>query len=213
MTTYKELADYLDGLAHDLKILTCPESEDQVKVREAVAILRSLDAQRPTVDEVMELVDSFGICVYQEGLDDGTGKSANPIYGVEAEAKIRTEIEALAAPVAAQPTAESIYNAIKHGDTEHQAWLREALDSIFAGRPVAQQKTQASKPLSDADFAFNMLALMFDAYENGVPCYEDPEDEVGFIGYAYRLADDDFQNIANFLNRVRPVQSGIKERG
>ncbi len=53
MTTYKELADYLDGLAHDLKILTCPESEDQAKVREAVAILRGLDAQplfwyRPT---------------------------------------------------------------------------------------------------------------------------------------------------------------------
>ena len=78
---------------------------------------------------------------------------------------------------------------------------------------LTAQPQQASKPLSDADFAFNMLALMFDAYENGVTCYEDPEYEVGFIGYAYRLADDDFQNIATFLNRVRPVQSGIKERG
>lgn len=79
-------------------------------------------------------------------------------------------------------------------------------------RSLDAQPQQASKPLSDADFAFNMLALMFDAYENGVTCYEDPEGEVGFIGYAYRLADDDFQNIATFLNRVRPVQSGIKEQ-
>lgn len=69
------------------------------------------------------------------------------------------------------------------------------------------------EPLNDSEFAIDMLELMFTAYENGVPCYEDPEDEVGFIGYAVRLADDDFKNIGDFLNRVRPVQTGIKEQG
>lgn len=77
---------------------------------------------------------------------------------------------------------------------------------------VAAQPQQA-KPLSDAEFALNMLEMMFTAYENGTPCYEDPEDEVGFMGYAFRLADDDFKNIGDFLNRVRPVQSCIKEQG
>ena len=38
------------------------------------------------------------------------------------------------------------------------------------------------------DELLDLLALMFDAYEDGPDCYEDPEDEVGFIGYALRLA-------------------------
>lgn len=37
---------------------------------------------------------------------------------------------------AAQASANSLYEAIKHGDQEHRAWLKEALDNWFAGKPV-----------------------------------------------------------------------------
>ena len=64
----------------------------------------------------------------------------------------------------------------------------------------------------DAQFAIDKLALMFDAWENGCPCYEDPESCGNYIGIAFRLADEDFHAIANFLNRVRPV-AAIKQGG
>ena len=149
MTTYKELAEHLEAYFKNAH-----------RMDEVIAILCSLDAQRPTVDEVMELVDSFGICVYQEGLDDGTGKSANPIYGVEAEAKIRTAIEALAAPVAAVRKAMA-----RLADLLDEDKFME-IEGIFTSAgftpPVA---AQASKPLSDAEI-FD-LAEPFGAFEFG----------------------------------------------
>jgi len=34
----------------------------------------------------------------------------------------------------ALPSAESVFQAIKHGDEKHQAWLRGALEAIWEGR-------------------------------------------------------------------------------
>ena len=36
-----------------------------------------------------------------------------------------------------------------------------------------------------------LLSVMFDKYEDGTPCYDEPEDGA-FIGYAFHLNDDDF---------------------
>jgi hypothetical protein len=33
-------------------------------------------------------------------------------------------------------TADTVFEAIKHGDDEHRAWLREACDNLFAGKPA-----------------------------------------------------------------------------
>ena len=201
MTTYRELAWALDTYGEDDK------QRDQI-----AAILRSLDAQRPTVNSVMYLIQQY---VGKKGAQ----KEEN---AAQCLAEIQALVEALAAPVAAQPLFEkgswqhavddqlvSFGRTSQEFESPHDAvrWLIE--QEVLAARPQ-QAKPE---PLSDAEFAINMLEMMFTAYENGVPCYEDPEDEVGFIGYAVRLADDDFKNIGDFLNRVRPVQSGIKEQG
>ncbi len=50
----------------------------------------------------------------------------------------------------------------------------------------------------------DFLALMFDAYEEGPDCYEDPEDCSGHIGKAIHLDDEAFQRIADILNTHRP---------
>lgn len=46
-------------------------------------------------------------------------------------------------------TADTVYEAIAHGDQEHRDWLREALDAHFAGLPVPPPRgkgTDAYRP-------------------------------------------------------------------
>ena len=60
---------------------------------------------------------------------------------------------------------------------------------------------------TDENRALDLLATMFDAYENGVQCYEDPEEQTGYLGHALQLDDDTFHACADLLNRRRPVKS------
>ena len=55
----------------------------------------------------------------------------------------------------------------------------------------------------------DFLAMMFDAYEEGPDCYEDPEDCSGHIGKAIHLDDDAFQRIADILNEHRPRNAAV----
>lgn len=70
-----------------------------------------------------------------------------------------------------------------------------ALSDGFGGVPIVS---------TTEDELLDLLALMFDAYEEGPDCYEDPEDCSGYIGKAIRLDDDAFQRIADILNERRP---------
>ena len=55
----------------------------------------------------------------------------------------------------------------------------------------------------------DFLAMMFDAYEEGPDCYEDPEDCSGHIGKAIHLDDEAFQRIADILNEHRPRNTAV----
>ncbi len=50
----------------------------------------------------------------------------------------------------------------------------------------------------------DLLLVMFDAYEIGPDCYEDPKDYSGYLGKAVRLDDATFHRIAALLNERRP---------
>ncbi len=39
----------------------------------------------------------------------------------------------------------SLFDAIKHGDAEHQAWLKQAIEDHFSGRPVEPPKGKGTK--------------------------------------------------------------------
>lgn len=54
------------------------------------------------------------------------------------------------------------------------------------------------------DELLDLLEYIFDMYENGPQCYEDPEDCSGYIGHAIRIGDAEFKRIADILNAHRP---------
>ena len=84
--------------------------------------------------------------------------------------------------------------------------LQDVLDDLRAA--LAEQPAQ-QEPLTDEELALSLLETLFDAYENGVPCYEDPETADGYIGHAFRLDDETFHACADLLNRRRPRAHGI----
>lgn len=93
MSQYKELADRLSTFINDEAFLDA--------VDEAAAILRSLDAQEPTVDGVMEQAQVFASAWALVGSRFVSGSG---LEEAEQEKKdLRALVEALAAPVAAQP--------------------------------------------------------------------------------------------------------------
>jgi NTP pyrophosphatase (non-canonical NTP hydrolase) len=44
-----------------------------------------------------------------------------------------------------QPLVERLHIAIAHGDEEHRAWLKEAIEAHFAGKPVPEPRGQGTK--------------------------------------------------------------------
>lgn len=46
---------------------------------------------------------------------------------------------------------KALFDAIKQGDQNHQDWLREAIDSHFAGRPVPEPRGKANSEKRIAD--------------------------------------------------------------
>ena len=81
---------------------------------------------------------------------------------------------------------------------DHEAGLSERMNAI---RALRAQLAEAQK---ERDKAIDLLETMFSSYENGTACYEDPEDCSGFVGYAFKLDDLDFNACCDLLNRTRP---------
>ena len=50
----------------------------------------------------------------------------------------------------------------------------------------------------------DLLETIFTAYEDGLDCYEDPENCSGHLGKAIKISDSDFHRIADILNKYRP---------
>jgi len=102
--------------------------------------------------------------------------------------------------------------AIKyHGFGCLRGFIRDRLmpdiDSLRAQLAEANRKLQEEELL-------NLLAIMFDAYENGTDCYEDPEECGGYLGKAVMLDDETFHQIADILNeRLAALSSKGEENG
>lgn len=86
---------------------------------------------------------------------------------------------------------------------------------IFAATYEAaagQQDADKSDAISDTRtpesidecLALDLLEHLFDAYENGPQCYEDPEGPSGYLGHAFLLDNETFLACSDLLNRRRP---------
>ena len=63
-------------------------------------------------------------------------------------------------------------------------------------------------PAALLEETLDLLAVMFDAYEDGPDCYEDPDEYAGHIGKAVQLDEATFDRIADLLNEHRPRNAG-----
>lgn len=68
--------------------------------------------------------------------------------------------------------------------------------------------SQARAPVADERAALDLLDTLFTAYENGTPCYEEPDSQGGYLGMAFRIDDDTFRACADLLNKERPRTAG-----
>lgn len=73
-----------------------------------------------------------------------------------------------------------------------------------ANARIAELERENAERKGIGDSALDLLAVMFDAYEYGVSCYEDPDDQAMYVGKAFILTDEDFSRIADLLNQYRP---------
>lgn len=78
--------------------------------------------------------------------------------------------------------------------------------------PAAPAAPQPAQQPTDEKDALDLLAVLFDAYENGPSCYEDPDDRAAYIGNAIKIDDDTFEKCVDLLNRRRPriLTEGVK---
>lgn len=75
--------------------------------------------------------------------------------------------------------------------------LREKIAALEAELAAAKLHSERLK---------KALTLLYDSWENGDPCYSDPEECTGFMGNAFQLSDKDEAEILELL-KDEPVHS------
>ena len=64
---------------------------------------------------------------------------------------------------------DTLFDAIKHGDQEHQDWLRKAIDAHFAGRPVDRPSGKGSQErIAELEGAINSAGYLLDNGARGL---------------------------------------------
>lgn len=72
------------------------------------------------------------------------------------------------------------------------------------GRDGVKRWADTNEPVQSDEELLDLLDAMFSAYEDGPDCYEDPDEQAGYVGKAVKLDDATFHRIADILNRRRP---------
>lgn len=88
-----------------------------------------------------------------------------------------------------------------------QSIVRHIQNENDLERRLAQTREELAKVKGQAritDEVLDLLAVVFDAYEDGPDCYEDQDELSGHLGKAVLLDDDVFDRIADLLNAHRP---------
>lgn len=83
----------------------------------------------------------------------------------------------------------------------HPLNILALLDMAARGTESAQREQSES----DECLALDLLALLFSAWESGIPCYTSPTENAAFVGNAFRLDDETVQRCSALLNRRRPA--------
>ena len=79
--------------------------------------------------------------------------------------------------------------------------------AIKVGEPSGAASELSDVLCVTTEELIDLLEYVFEKYENGQQCYEDPDDCSGYLGHAIHLGDTEFQRIADILNAHRPVHN------
>lgn len=163
----------------------------------------------PTPDDVVqELRDLYKWCSPQYG--DPMKKADAAIVALRADLAAAREARDIA-------VADAIFAkaAMESGDK----LLKEAQEALDQCRTLYNEtiqravraETLAEQNAKDAKEAIAIAGLLFDAWEEGTPCFEtDGESGMGAsIGKAFKLSNEDFTRCTEFLNRVDPRGAAI----
>ncbi len=98
-----------------------------------------------------------------------------------------------------------IASTVVAGSERNTFPFRDLLVQV-GGTDVERQEAN-TRLIAAAPDLLRLLGLMFDAYENGVDCFEDPEDCASYVGKAFRLPDREFKEIADLLNKLEDAKT------
>lgn len=104
-----------------------------------------------------------------------------------------------------QPAPDESGENLSDEDQAALEWLHasEPPTAKAAAQPQAQGEHSAG--VGDGALALTLLRDVFDAWENGTPCYESPDDGAGYLGTAFRMPDETFHACCDLLNRKFPA--------
>jgi hypothetical protein len=174
-----KIADRVD--ARGLFNASCDIREWIEETRCALARRAAADAPARKVREALEIIAGWELPASGQTWDDGSPMSYGAAFGSNGERDYMRQVasDALQA-LARQPS-------IAH--------------------PVGQVSPAIDQAQADHDEAVLLLSAVFDAWENGDPCYEDPDTSSGFLGIAFRLDDEVFNRCCALLNRLNPPRN------
>jgi len=121
------------------------------------------------------------------------------------------------------PPLESTQEDIERGSREYTRH-----NSSLAEREVALKyfirERQLLALISELEAATKVLEMIYDKYEEGTSCYEDPDDCAGYVGNAVRLSGEEEDSILavfeaagiptalTFSKRMLPAPTSSSER-
>ncbi|WP_370372417.1 hypothetical protein [Henriciella pelagia] len=103
---------------------------------------------------------------------------------------------------------ESLWDAIKHGDDEHRAWLKEAINAHLAGEAVPETRGKGRKEAEISDLRAQLDEAMWVMKEARFLC-----DRLGELDWSQDIDDlaNDFNgHVDPPLSRLRRVLSEMK---
>lgn len=96
---------------------------------------------------------------------------------------------------------ERLFAAIAHGDEDHRAWLREAIDAFFSGQSVPAPRGQGTK---EAEIA--RLSALVEEMEGGLG------EAFGTLTYIFECGEDEHTGTAarEALDKIDLILTRIK---
>lgn len=184
-----EQTDRISELERELKAATMAWENAELRCKELQAVIDEVQKQEPVAYGLKSLLGGHwdGVTLLDRLEAEGYDYDALvPLYAAPIPVQ---QSQAVAAP-------DEIIKWLQNFEkmTYNSGFLWMAKDAKRFLEIIQLQKVNRES------IALILLGKIFDLYENGVDCYEDPDDMRNYIGKAFELDDETFEACVNILN-------------